>query len=191
MHVRLTKVLELGHNLYTACYIQTLGQSHTVLTFCTNKMSTVVPQLVEELLDIPLAIALGPAVAFCWIYFNEEKRLKFSPILSLEKRHKLQGWSSEEYGGLVWIKYGSLSKTTALQGRCDVTYFHGAWCKYFIGVFTHTASLILFTNSTLNSLFPLHTTKNLSIQATTTERPEGWYHTICLAIPELLHRWTQ
>ena len=65
MHVRLTKVLELGHNLYTACYIQTLGQSHTVLTFCTNKMSTVVPQLVEELLDIPLAIVLGPAVAFC------------------------------------------------------------------------------------------------------------------------------
>ena len=71
-------------------------------------------------------IAVGPAVAFCSISFNEAKRRNFSPFLSTDKRHKRQGLSSGKKGGLVWLKFGSSSKTTALQGKCDVTHFHGS-----------------------------------------------------------------
>jgi len=63
----------------------------------------------------------------------------------------VQGLSSGKFGGLVWLKFGSSSKTTAVKRRCVVTHCHGAWSKFCIkvfGVFLWTASLIFFRNST-------------------------------------------
>jgi hypothetical protein len=52
------------HNPYTALYIYiyNLSQSHTLLPFCTQTLSTAVLRWVEELLDLLFVKAVGPAV---------------------------------------------------------------------------------------------------------------------------------
>jgi hypothetical protein len=149
--------------------------------------------------------AVGPAVACCWICFNETKLRNFRPFLSLEKKHKSQGLRLGNYGGLVWLIFGSSSKSAALQGRCDVTDYHGAGYRFVskFSVFSTKGAphILQKFDKKLNSPFALQRHTCAAPQQTPTNQTTNLGQrfgrkryrspTICLAIPELPHRWAQ